>query len=182
VNVRADQVPPGGWENPIPGRPQITAPYAGWWRRAGATIVDGLIVSVPVAILGAIVFGGLAGSFDDDGGGDVVGFVLASIAYLGLVAVVFLLYAPLLMRRPDARNGQTWGKQMFGIRVVRTNGLPMDFVWSGLREVVVKLLAVGVASTFIPLVPWLLDVLWPLWDDENRAVHDMIVETRVVEA
>ena len=182
MNVRGDQVPPGGWENPIPGPPQITAPYAGWWRRAGATIVDGLVVSVPVAILGAIVFGGLAASFDDDGGGDVVGFVLASIAYLGLVAVVILLYAPLLMRRPGGRNGQTWGKQMFGIRVVRTNGLPMDFVWSGLREVVVKLLAVGVASTFIPLVPWLLDVLWPLWDDENRAVHDMIVETRVVEA
>ena len=29
---------------------------------------------------------------------------------------------------------------------------------------------------------WLLDCLWPLWDDENRALHDMIVNSRVVRA
>jgi len=23
-------------------------------------------------------------------------------------------------------------------------------------------------------------VLWPLWDEENRALHDLIVDTRVV--
>ena len=28
----------------------------------------------------------------------------------------------------------------------------------------------------------LLDALWPLWDDEHRAIHDMVVGTRVVEA
>ena len=26
----------------------------------------------------------------------------------------------------------------------------------------------------------LADVLWPLWDEENRALHDLIVDTRVV--
>ncbi len=26
----------------------------------------------------------------------------------------------------------------------------------------------------------LVDYLWPLWDDQNRAIHDMIAETRVV--
>jgi uncharacterized RDD family membrane protein YckC len=158
------------------------APFAGWWSRVGATVVDGLVVGVPAAIAGGLVFGGLASSFDDDGGADVVAFALASFAYLAILAVILLLYAPLLMRRPGAHNGQTWGKQLFGIRVVRTSGVPMDFVWSGLREVVVKLLAVGVASTFIPILPWLLDNLWPLWDDENRAAHDFIVETRVVKA
>ena len=23
-------------------------------------------------------------------------------------------------------------------------------------------------------------MLWPLWDDENRALHDFVVDTRVV--
>ena len=93
-----------------------------------------------------------------------------------------ILYAPLLMRRPGERNGQTWGKQLLGIRVVRTNGVPMDFIQSALREALVKGLALGVASSIIPFIPYLLDVLWPLWDDENRAIHDFIVDTRVVEA
>jgi uncharacterized RDD family membrane protein YckC len=46
----------------------------------------------------------------------------------------------------------------------------------------VKGLGLGIASSIIPLIPYLLDVLWPLWDDERRAIHDMVVGTRVVEA
>ena len=46
-----------------------------------------------------------------------------------------------------------------------------------LREVVVKWLLFGVVAARSPfgLAP-LLDVLWPLWDEENRALHDFIVE------
>jgi uncharacterized RDD family membrane protein YckC len=28
----------------------------------------------------------------------------------------------------------------------------------------------------------LIDVLWPLWDEENRALHDFVVNTRVIRA
>jgi hypothetical protein len=28
----------------------------------------------------------------------------------------------------------------------------------------------------------LLDVLWPLWDDQDRALHDMVVSTHVIRA
>ena len=86
------------------------------------------------------------------------------------------------MRRAGERNGQTWGKQLVGIRVVRMNGVPMDFTSSAIREVLVKGLALGAISSIIPFIPYLLDVLWPLWDDENRAVHDFIVDTRVIQA
>ena len=99
-----------------------------------------------------------------------------------LVSVVWLLYAPLLMMREGPRNGQTIGRQLLGIRVVRNTGQPMSFGWAALREFVVKGLLVGIASSIIPVLPWLLDVLWPLWDDENRALHDMIVQTHVVKA
>ena len=86
------------------------------------------------------------------------------------------------MRRAGERNGQTWGKQLVGIRVVRTNGVPMDFTSSAIREALVKGLALGAISSIIPFIPYLLDVLWPLWDDENRAIHDFIVDTRVIQA
>jgi uncharacterized RDD family membrane protein YckC len=96
------------------------------------------------------------------------------------MGAVLLLYAPVLMMRRGAHNGQTLGKQMIGITVVRDTGEPMNFAWSALREVVVKGLAVGIASTIIPFVPWFLDNFWPLWDDQNRALHDMAVQTHVV--
>lgn len=84
------------------------------------------------------------------------------------------------MKREGARNGQTWGKQLLDIRVVRDSGRPFDFWTAALREIVLKQLAVGAASVIVPLIPFLLDYLWPLWDNRNRALHDMGASTHVV--
>ncbi len=84
------------------------------------------------------------------------------------------------MIRDGARNGQTLGKQLVGIAVVRDNGQPFGFGAAVLREVVLKQLAVWIASTIIPIIPWFLDYFWPLWDDENRALHDMGASTHVI--
>ena len=182
MSVRPEQVPPGGWDRPIGGPPPLTAPYAGWWSRVGAALVDMLVMSVPVVVLALVVFGGIGAAFSAGDGLGILTLFVGLITYVAVVLAVVLLYAPLLMRRPGDRNGQTWGKQIVGIRVVRTNGVPMDFTWSAIREALVKVLGVGFASAIIPLLPYLLDVLWPLWDDENRAVHDFVVNTRVVQA
>jgi uncharacterized RDD family membrane protein YckC len=99
---------------------------------------------------------------------------------VAIFALLSLVYAPLLMMRGGQRNGQTLGKQMLGITVVRDNGQPLGFGYSALREVVVKNLAVGIASSIIPFIPWFLDNFWPLWDDQNRALHDMAVRTHVL--
>ena len=175
------QVPPGGWDRSV-GPPPLVAPYAGWWSRVGAQLFDLLVIGVPAAVLALLLFGGVGAAFSAGDGFGVATLIIGLIAYMSLLLAAVILYAPLLMRRPGAKNGQTWGKQIAGIRVVRTNGVPMDFVWSALREALVKVLALAVVSSIIPLIPILLDVLWPLWDDENRAIHDFIVDTRVVEA
>jgi uncharacterized RDD family membrane protein YckC len=139
----------------------------------GATLIDFVILLVPVILLTVIVIGIVAGS---DAGAAITG-LLGFLAYL----VVAFLYAPLLMARDGARNGQTWGKQAVGVRVIRNTGEPISFGFAALREIAVKGLLVGIASSIIPLIPWLLDVCWPLWDDENRALHDMVVSTHVVD-
>jgi uncharacterized RDD family membrane protein YckC len=173
-------MPPGGWDRPVAGAPAITAPFASWGSRVGAAIVDAIVISIPAALISVALFGGIAGTGDDEAG--VIAAVLGILLYLVLLALVAILYAPLLMRREGERNGQTWGKQLFGIRVVRVNGVPMDFTSSAIREPLVKGLGLGFASTIIPVIPYLLDALWPLWDDENRAIHDIVVGTRVVAA
>src|SRR5215212_4588528 len=101
---------------------------------------------------------------------------------LAAYLVVAFLYAPLLMAREGPRNGQTLGKQALGIRVIRDGGERMSFGWAALREIVIKGFAVGVASSIIPIIPWFLNFFWPLWDDQNRALHDMVVSTHVVQA
>jgi uncharacterized RDD family membrane protein YckC len=174
------ETPPSGWDQPIAtssgweGRQ-----LASWGSRAAAQVIDWLVLLIPAVVLFIVVVAGAAGlSGDDDTSwGAVVG---ALVLYTLLIGALLLLYAPLLMRREGARNGQTLGKQMIGITVVRNDGRPMNFAWSALREVVVKGLAVGIASSIIPLLPWLLDNLWPLWDDQNRALHDLAVQTHVV--
>lgn len=180
--VPQSQVPPGGWDRPAAGPPPLTAPYAGWWSRVGAALVDLLVISIPATVLAVVIFGGVGAAFGANEGAGIFTLIVGILVWVGLLVAAAILYAPLLMRRPGAHNGQTLGKQLLGIRVVRTNGVPMDFTWSALREAIVKGLGLGLASAMIPFIPYLLDALWPLWDDENRAVHDFIVDTRVVEA
>ena len=92
--------------------------------------------------------------------------------------VVALLYAPLMMSKT---NGQTVGRMATGIRVIRAGGEPITFGFAALREIAVKGLLFGILGSFTFGIAQLIDYLWPLWDDENRALHDFIVDTRVVQ-
>jgi uncharacterized RDD family membrane protein YckC len=92
-----------------------------------------------------------------------------------------VVYAPVFMMRAGERNGQTPGKQIARIRVVRESGEPLTYGYSLLRELAVKQLLIGSVGAFFLSIPVLLDYLWPLWDDQNRALHDMVAQTRVVE-
>ena len=172
-------VPPGGWQQPV-GRPPggvgwVGRPLASWGSRVGATLLDGLILLIPSAILVALVIGVFAA------GSDVGGVVVAIIAFLAYV-VAALFYAPVLMARTGERNGQTWGKQILGIRAVRDNGEQFELGFGFLREFVVKNLLFGTVGGFFAGIPTLVDYLWPLWDDQNRCLHDMVVSTHVVRA
>ncbi len=160
---------------PVAGRHEL----AGWWSRVGATVIDWLIVGIGalillVALTAPFSIGFFAG---DDVGvvSIIVGFVIAVVC----VSIVALLYAPAVMARTD---GQTLGKMALGIRVVRANGRPVDFGYAMLREVVVKAFLFGIVGGATAGLAQLADYLWPLWDEENRALHDMIVDSRVIRA
>jgi uncharacterized RDD family membrane protein YckC len=157
--------PPG-----LAGRPAL----ASWGSRVIAQIVDGIIIALGAVVLFAIL-AALGLTVDTDGG--AAAFIVT--AFFGVIAfsIVALLYAPILMSRT---NGQTLGRMVVNIRVIRADGGPMTFWFAALREIVVKSLLVGVVSSFTFGLSWLLDILWPLWDEENRALHDFVVNTRVI--
>ena len=155
--------PPPGYPAQPPSAPGTWAgqPLANWWSRVGAALLDGLIVGVPVAAI-AIAVDPLLGIL------------------LGVTAS--LTYYPLLMMRGGAVNGQTLGKQVAGIRVVLNSGEPFPYGPAALREFAIKYLLFGTVGGFFLAIPTLLNYLWPLWDDENRALHDMLASTHVVQA
>jgi uncharacterized RDD family membrane protein YckC len=178
------QAPQGGWEQPIvqqqPG--WVGQPLASWGSRVAAWFIDLLIIAIPATIIFWTLVAGAIGLSGDDSDASFWALLGGAILSVLIFAAIALIYAPATMARQGHHNGQTWGKQLIGIRVVRDNGERMNFWWAALREVVVKGLLVGFASSIIPFIPWLLDNCWPLWDDENRALHDMVVSTHVMRA
>ena len=177
-------VPPGGWQQPMAGQQGpgwVGKPLASWGSRVGAWFIDVLIIGIPAMVIFFVLLAGSLGISGDDSDAGFWALVGGALLSVVIFAVIAILYAPTTMARQGAHNGQTFGKQLIGIRVVRDSGEPMTFWPAALREVVIKGLAVGIASSIIPFIPWFLDNFWPLWDDENRALHDMAVSTHVVQ-
>ena len=153
---------------------------AGWWSRVGAALIDGVIIGIgSIILLIALVTAPFSIGFfagDDVGAVSIiVGLMFAILC----VTIVAFLYAPAMMART---NGQTLGRMAVGIRVVRAKGEPMTFGFAMLREVAVKALLFGIAASITFGLSTLADSLWPLWDEENRALHDFVVNTRVIRA
>ena len=174
--------PPPGAGGPV--APVFDQPLAGryvlatWLSRVGAGIIDGLIIGVvamaPFLVLGAALGVGFAADSNATIWAAIGGFLL----WIACISIVALLYAPIFMART---NGKTLGRMVFNIRVVRTSGAPVTFWFAFLREVVIKTILFGIVSSMTAGIASILDVLWPLWDEENRALHDFIVSTRVVQ-
>jgi uncharacterized RDD family membrane protein YckC len=160
---------------PPPAQPE-EAGYASWGSRCAAQVIDWLVLLVPSAFVGLLVIGALVGNDNHPSGLLVLG---TTAAVLVAVLIVAIFYGPLLMRRDGPHNGQTWGMQAVGIRVVRDSGEPFGFGTAAVREIVLKGLGVGFACFVIPVLPFFVNYLWPLWDDENRALHDMGADTHV---
>lgn len=96
--------------------------------------------------------------------------------YLGVVIALLVLAIDLILL---ARNGQTIGKKLLGIKVVRTDGSPVSlFRVFFLRYV---------CNTFLTLIPIagplysLVDSLM-IFSESRRTVHDRIADTIVIRA
>jgi uncharacterized RDD family membrane protein YckC len=171
---RSTTDPGAPWIHDAPSRPYV---LAGWWSRAGAQLIDGLIVGIGAIVLVVAIMAPFSIGFFASTDAGVASVLVGALIAVLCASAVALLYAPALMARTD---GKTLGRMVTGIRVVRADGRPMTFGFAMLREVVIKTLVFGVASSLTGGLAGLLDVLWPLWDDENRALHDMVVNTRSV--
>lgn len=95
-------------------------------------------------------------------------FSTAGVVWFGILGpLAWLVYTVL----PLARTGSTLGKQIAGIKVVDHKGRRPTLSQAFWRESAGKWLSAMIVY---------LGYVWPLWDRDRQALHDLVAETYVV--
>ncbi|HSZ62929.1 MAG TPA: RDD family protein [Terriglobales bacterium] len=160
------------------GASPLARRYGGFWIRFGARFIDGLIFMVPILIFAAVLIPNLlrAGSQARNpasppipafAGFTLITFFLVSFLVGGCYEILMLKY----------RSG-TLGKMACGLKVIRSDGNTLSwgacfgrfFMWN-------------VVTSGIPYINSVLMLVSSIMlgvDDEKRALHDRVCDTRVI--
>ena len=145
--------------------------YAGFWMRFGAAVVDGLIV-FPFSFLFNYLFGhtgGLGFRRIPLGAGRnpfAVGFFNAFGWHSLVLIVLTAIYSGVCL----SRFGGMPGMLVCGLRVVRPDGSRITF-WRAIGRF---------AANYLNIVTLYVGYLIIVFDDQKRALHDFVCDTRVI--
>lgn len=146
------------------------------WMRFVARFVDNLFVGIVPGLIYAGVLISVGGNLE--GSGNEEDFPVASCAAL-LFALLLALGLWIYNMVRLVRTGQTVGKTICNLRVVRMHGEPPTadhFVWR--REIILSLLGlIPILGGFIGIADALA-----IFGAESRCLHDRLADTRVIEA
>jgi uncharacterized RDD family membrane protein YckC len=155
--------PPQSAAPPIPWTAPVTddLPLAGVSTRFLGNLVD-MILFVPTAVPGLILLV-LAG--DDDSP--------VPFAVMGVCATLFAAFQWYLV----ATTGQSLAKRWFGMRIVKIDGSPVNFVSGVLLRtwVMFALRVIPIAGNFLGLADALM-----IFSQDRRCLHDRLAGTKVV--
>ncbi len=185
------QQPPGYGQQPPPGyQPYQQQPgfgpggtpaaqfgeIAGFGIRLGGYILDvilygllSMVFLVPGIFLivndideNCVTIDGTLFCNGEEGGGIAAGIALMIV---GVLLVVFIYIMQV------AKSGQTWGRKIVGIKVIKEqDGTPPG--WG-------KALGRSLFAAFISAQIFYIGYLWMLWDDKKQTLHDKVAGTHV---
>jgi len=141
--------------------------YAGFWRRAAACLVDGLLVGIIAQVLGGIiglVSGIIMATTPDTDIGNILIILISSGTGLGLGMVYYAWFH-------SATGMATPGKLLVGIKVVRPDGERITFL-RGIGRFFATYI-----SGFILCIGYIMAA----FTDRKQALHDMMCDTWVVD-
>jgi uncharacterized RDD family membrane protein YckC len=158
--VYLQRVREGG--QPIGGRR-----YAGFWIRFAAAMIDGVILDIILVILlipMMALVGGTAALIDLSAQGPMV--LLAIFGFYVLLMVLFFAYQVYFV----SQRGGTPGKLILGLRIIRVDG-----------SMLTKGQALGRYLCYVidGLILY-IGFIMAAFDEEKRALHDRICDTRVI--
>ena len=133
---------------------------ASFLRRLSAALLDVLVFALPMSSLLLLFLPGARPAF-----------LLAPLVLLAGVLVLWAL---------SFRSGQTPGKFLAGIRVLREDGRPLGWGMMFVREMLLKralgMLLFGLTGGLFLVI----DHLWCLWDVRRQTLHDKMCGSLVV--
>jgi uncharacterized RDD family membrane protein YckC len=133
---------------------QVIKP-AGFWIRLLGNLLDGVIISIPLALIDFLI----TGDFDnDDPVTSIIGFIYA-------VAVPILWY------------GYTVGKRIVGVRIVKVNGKKL-----GIGAMLLRVLVAGIVYGLTLGIALIVSVFMVIFRKDKRSLHDIMAGTYVTYA
>jgi len=149
--------------------------YAGFWIRFGARFIDGLIFGVPMLIFFAIQMPKLIRA---NGRAPInPNAMFAGFGFITFFLVFFLVggcYEILMLKY---RSG-TLGKMACGLKVIRADGSSLSWGVCFGRYFMWNVVTSGIP--YINSVLMLVSSIMLAVDDEKRALHDRVCDTRVI--
>jgi uncharacterized RDD family membrane protein YckC len=154
--------------------PEGQAPLAGRGARFGASFLDGLIVAV-VVYLPVFLIVGPENLLAADSNLDIAKFLVQG-GFVGLIGLVVLTGITAWLVH---RNGQTIGKKLVGIKVVRA-----DSTHAGLGRILWLRNVPFWAVSFIPVVGQIVSLVDALliFRASRQCLHDQLAGTIVIDA
>jgi uncharacterized RDD family membrane protein YckC len=139
---------------------------ANWSERMGASLIDALLIVSPA--LAAMIYYATSNVTTADVMSGHGGRSVLINDLLWLCALLFYVYDRWLLQ---GRTGQTWGKRILHLRLVRMdNGYPVGPGHAFIRDLAHML--------DVPCIP--IGILWPLWDDRRQTFADKLASTVVL--
>jgi uncharacterized RDD family membrane protein YckC len=163
---------PGGYAPaPVPAYGAPQARYGGFWIRFVAVIIDGIIVSIPVFILGVIlgvaaaVASNASGNSNSSGANAATTGVGLLVELIGVViSIGYFIYF--------WGRGQTLAMRLFHLRVAdATTGQPIGYGRAALRYV----------GYLLSAIVCYIGLIWAAFDSRKQGWHDKIASTVVLQ-
>ena len=151
--------------------------YGGFWIRFGARFIDGLIFTIPMVIFFAMFIPNLIRVQRQAGGAAAPPNLFAISGFITFFVIMFVaggFYEILMLKYRSA----TVGKMACGLKVIRSDGRSLSwgvcfgrfFMWN-------------VVTSGIPYLNSVLMLVSSIMlgvDNEKRALHDRVCDTRVI--
>jgi uncharacterized RDD family membrane protein YckC len=164
----------GGYPAPQPAAGYGYAPqarYGGFWIRFVAVFIDGIIVSIPVIIIGVIlgIIAAVATNASSSNGNSATGAAFTGVnLLLDLISFAISIgYFVYFWGR-----GQTLAMRLFHLRVAdATTGLPIGYGRAALRYL----------GYILSVIVCYIGLIWAAFDSRKQGWHDKIANTVVLQ-
>lgn len=145
--------------------PALSPRFAGFWIRTVAYLIDGFVLLLLMTLLiGVGIFGYVSGSGNDTMGSFSYTFYEANWGFMNIVGFVLnMAYFTFFL----GTRGQTPGKMICGLKVVRTDGNPVTFLQAAVRTL----------GYYVNHFTLFLGFLWVAFDPRKQGLHDKIAGT-----